>query len=80
MIFFILFSGEIYLAFFNLNPEKNVISAKVTDLAKVLPWKNLNGASCKYHEIWSGKSGLTKQLISIAVKGHGCALFVLLCD
>ncbi|GMJ13236.1 ARAPASE [Hibiscus trionum] len=71
--------GEIYLAFFNLNLEMTVISANLADVAKVLPWKNLKGVSCKYHEIWSGKSGVTKQLISIAVEKHGCSLFVLTC-
>ncbi|EOY00670.1 Melibiase family protein [Theobroma cacao] len=72
--------GEIYLAFFNLNPEKTMISANIADLAKVVMRKNLNGASCKYREIWSGKYGATKQLISIAVEMHGSALFVLLCE
>ncbi|XWS63741.1 hypothetical protein CRYUN_Cryun06bG0127700 [Craigia yunnanensis] len=72
--------GEIYLAFFNLNSEKTVISANVADLAKVLPRKDLNnGASCKYREIWSGKFGVTKQLISIAVEKHSSTLFVLHC-
>ncbi|XVF85070.1 hypothetical protein PTKIN_Ptkin17bG0088900 [Pterospermum kingtungense] len=72
--------GEIYLAFFNLNAEKNVISANVADFAKVLPWTNLNGTSCKYNEICSGKSGMTKDLISIAMERHNSALFVLLCN
>ncbi|XVE74933.1 hypothetical protein DITRI_Ditri12bG0058400 [Diplodiscus trichospermus] len=71
--------GEIYLAFFNLNQEKTVVSATIVDLAKVLPWKHLNGASCKYREIWSGEFGVTKQLISIAVERHGSSLFVLHC-
>ncbi|XP_022735632.1 uncharacterized protein LOC111289010 [Durio zibethinus] len=74
------FSVEIFLAFFNLNPEKDVISANIADLAKVLPWKILNGTSCKYDEIWSGNFGVAKQLISIAVERHSCTLFVLLCD
>ncbi|GMI75059.1 ARAPASE [Hibiscus trionum] len=71
--------GEIYLAFFNLNLEKTVISANLADVAKVFPWKTMKGVSCKYHEIWSGKSGVTEQLISIAVEQHGCSLFVLTC-
>ncbi|PPS14631.1 hypothetical protein GOBAR_AA05951 [Gossypium barbadense] len=72
--------GEIYLAIFNLNPKKTVISTNIADIGKVFPWKNMKGASCKYHEIWSGKSGVTKQMISIAVEKHGCSLFVLTCD
>ncbi|KAK8529364.1 hypothetical protein V6N13_102287 [Hibiscus sabdariffa] len=71
--------GEIYLAFFNLNSEKTVISANLADITKVFPWKNIKGASCKYHEIWSGESGVTEELISIAVEKHGCSLFVLTC-
>ncbi|KAL4364270.1 hypothetical protein GQ457_04G009720 [Hibiscus cannabinus] len=71
--------GEIYLAFFNLNSEKTVISANLADIAKVFPWKNIKGVSCKYHEIWSGESGATEELISIAVENHGCSLFVLTC-
>ncbi|KAK8481252.1 hypothetical protein V6N11_081675, partial [Hibiscus sabdariffa] len=71
--------GEIYLAFFNLNSEKTVISANLADIAKVFPWKNIKGVSCKYHEIWSGESGATEELISIAVEKHGCSLFVLTC-
>lgn len=72
--------GEIYVAFFNLNPEKTVISAKVSDMAKVFPGKNLNQTSCKGREIWSGKDfGVTKDSISMAVEIHGSALFVLNC-
>ncbi|XVF43883.1 hypothetical protein PTKIN_Ptkin02bG0076500 [Pterospermum kingtungense] len=71
--------GEIYLAFFNLNSEKTVISANIADIAKVLPRKNLNGPSCKYREIWSGRFGVTKQSISIAVETHSSTLFVLNC-
>ncbi|KAL4278498.1 hypothetical protein GQ457_03G008500 [Hibiscus cannabinus] len=71
--------GEIYLAFFNLNPQMTVISANLADVAKVFPWKSLKGVSCKYHEIWSGKSGVTKRWISIAVEKHGSSLFVLTC-
>ncbi|XP_048317876.2 uncharacterized protein LOC125418411 isoform X1 [Ziziphus jujuba] len=72
--------GEIYLAFFNLNAEKTVISASISDLAKALPGKNLNGASCKANEIWSGKDfGIISQSISTPVEIHGAALFVLNC-
>ncbi|KAJ9176302.1 hypothetical protein P3X46_011632 [Hevea brasiliensis] len=73
--------GEIYVAFFNLNPEKTVISAKILDMDKVFPVKNWNQTSCKCREAWSGKDfGVIKDSISIAVEIHGSALFVLKCD
>ncbi|PON40445.1 Glycoside hydrolase [Parasponia andersonii] len=72
--------GEVYVAFFNLNPVTTVISAKISDLAKALPSANLNESSCKYREVWSGKDyGVANQSISIAVETHGTALFVLNC-
>lgn len=81
MIILSYFLGEIYIAFFNLNPAKTVISAKISDLAKVLPGKNLNGTSCKCREVWSGKEiAVTDQTISMAVEIHGSVLFVLNCD
>ncbi|KAB1213152.1 hypothetical protein CJ030_MR5G015860 [Morella rubra] len=73
--------GEIYVALFNLNPQKTVISAKISDIAKVLPGKSLKEASCECREMWSGKDfGVTNQSISMEVEVHGCALFVLNCD
>ncbi|XP_057948798.1 uncharacterized protein LOC131144274 [Malania oleifera] len=73
--------GEIYVAFFNLNAEKTVISAKISDLAKVFPRRNFSGVSCNHSEVWSGQDfGVTQSLISIAVEIHGCALFVLNCN
>ncbi|KAI8528119.1 hypothetical protein RHMOL_Rhmol12G0126500 [Rhododendron molle] len=73
--------GEIYVAFFNLSPEKTVISAKISDLAKVLPDKNLSNASCFCKEVWSGEDlGEAKESISTAVETHGCALFALDCS
>ncbi|KAL5759970.1 hypothetical protein ACOSP7_018473 [Xanthoceras sorbifolium] len=72
--------GELYVAFFNLNTEKTVISTNISSLAKALPGKNLNRASCKCREVWSGKDyGVIKQSISTTVEKHGCALFVLNC-
>ncbi|KAI4345288.1 hypothetical protein L6164_012424 [Bauhinia variegata] len=71
--------GEIYLAFFNLDAVKTVISAKTSDLAKVLPSRNLN--SCKSTEIWSGKElQITQGTVSAAVEKHGSALIVLNCN
>ena len=80
MIILSAFLGEIYVAFFNLNPERTVISAKISDMAKVLPGKNFNGNSCQCKEVWSGNDiKVRKQTISRGVKAHGCALFVLKC-
>ncbi|KAF2282245.1 hypothetical protein GH714_043886 [Hevea brasiliensis] len=70
--------GEIYVAFFNLNPEKTIISAKISDMAKVFPGKNWNQTSCRCREVWSGKDfGVLKDSITMAVEMHGSALFVL---
>ncbi|XAR64480.1 Alpha-galactosidase [Bertholletia excelsa] len=72
--------GEIYVAFFNLNPQKTVISAKISDVAKVVH-KNLNQVSCRCKEVWSGKDlGEVNKTISMAVEAHGCALFILNCS
>ncbi|XP_010502554.1 PREDICTED: uncharacterized protein LOC104779848 [Camelina sativa] len=74
--------GEVYIAFFNLNQVKTTVSAKISDIAKALPnKKNLEGASCKSHELWSGKDfGPTKDSVSVQVEPHGPALFVLHCS
>jgi len=74
--------GEVYVAFFNLNQEKTKISAKISDIATALRGKkNLVGASCTSHELWSGKDfGPTKDSVSIQVEPHGPALFVLHCS
>ncbi|XP_061976096.1 alpha-galactosidase-like isoform X3 [Populus nigra] len=72
--------GEIYVALFNLNSEKTVISATISDLTKAFPGRNLNATSCYGREVWSGKDfGEIKDSISMEVEIHGCALFVLNC-
>ncbi|PIA51625.1 hypothetical protein AQUCO_01100466v1 [Aquilegia coerulea] len=73
--------GEIYLSFFNLSSRKMVISAKVSDLNRVHPWRSLHQGSCTYREVWTGKDyGVAKETISLAVAKHGCALLVLRCS
>ncbi|XP_021901280.1 probable alpha-galactosidase D isoform X2 [Carica papaya] len=68
----------IYVAFFNLEDGKRVISAKISDLATALPRAHLKGASCKCGEVWSGKDfGVVNDSMSMEVEAHGCALFVL---
>ncbi|XP_042496030.1 uncharacterized protein LOC122075167 isoform X2 [Macadamia integrifolia] len=72
--------GEIYLSFFNLSPDRMVISANIRDLDKVLPGRDLSKASCRYSEVFSGKDyGVAKQAISIDVEMHASALFILNC-
>lgn len=68
---------ETYVAFFNLNDDSTTISAKIDDLASVLPGRNLRG--CKATEIWSGTTTTTGDTLSAQVAGHGCALFVISC-
>ncbi|XP_020592593.1 uncharacterized protein LOC110033073 isoform X2 [Phalaenopsis equestris] len=73
--------GEIYLSFFNLNQGSTTISAKIGDLSKVLSSRLPTNSSCNCHEVWSGKDySLIEGTLSIAVNGHGCALFVLKCS
>ncbi|KAG5236188.1 alpha-galactosidase [Salix suchowensis] len=72
--------GEVYVALFNLNSEKTVISATISDLTGALPGRSLNATSCHGTEVWSGKDlGEIKDSISMEVEMHGCALFVLNC-
>ncbi|KAK4264966.1 hypothetical protein QN277_026077 [Acacia crassicarpa] len=69
--------GEVYVAFFNLNEQKTVISAKASDLAKVIPGTY---NACKCREVWSGKAISTRDgTLSAEVEMHGCALLVLDC-
>ncbi|KAF8015652.1 hypothetical protein BT93_H1238 [Corymbia citriodora subsp. variegata] len=72
-------SGEIFLAFFNLNSYDMTISALVSDLAKALPSRTVS--SCIGNEIWSGTKidRPTLDSVSISVQSHDCALYVLNC-
>ncbi|GAB4840477.1 hypothetical protein Ancab_021246 [Ancistrocladus abbreviatus] len=73
--------GEVYIAFFNLNTEKMLISTTTTNLARVLPGKRIIGFACKCREVWSGKEyNITGELISVEVEAHGSALFVVSCE
>lgn len=72
--------GEIYLAFFNLNPQSTTISAQISDIGKVVPGKDLRSAACKCSEVWSSQDlGTVTQTVSYTVEVHGAALFVLHC-
>ncbi|XP_073003671.1 uncharacterized protein [Typha latifolia] len=72
--------GEIYVSFFNLNDVRALISAKISDLTKVLGSSFFSKGSCNCTEIWSGRSlGLVRGKLSAMVEKHGCSLFVLSC-
>jgi hypothetical protein len=74
-----IYVGEVYVAFFNLCEQKAVISAKTSDLAKVLLGRDLS--SCKGSEVWSGSDiVITQGTLSAEVEMHGTALFVLNCN
>lgn len=73
-------SGEIYVAFFNLNAKRTVISAKLSDLTKAVHGKNVKTGTCKCREVWTEKDmGVLKETISMEVEMHGSALLVLNC-
>ncbi|CAI9093044.1 OLC1v1028446C2 [Oldenlandia corymbosa var. corymbosa] len=71
--------GEIYLAFFNLNPEAHTISTEISDIGKALPGGKVY-SDCKTTEVWTAKDfGVVTKMISMVVPPHGCALFTLHC-
>ncbi|KAK9707460.1 hypothetical protein RND81_07G198800 [Saponaria officinalis] len=68
--------GEIYLAFFNLNQAKTVISTQLSSLAVELPGVNL-GDSYKCVEVWSGEDcQIIDSSVLLDVEPHGAALLV----
>ncbi|TVT98296.1 hypothetical protein EJB05_56428 [Eragrostis curvula] len=72
--------GEIYLAFFNLDSKSRKISAKISDLGKVLGRKFVRKNLCSCTEVWSGKDfGLMKEEISGVVNPHGSMVFEIKC-
>lgn len=76
-ILFNTFSGEIYLAFFNLNNQVTEMSAKISDITKAI---QATSSKCTGREVWSGTNlGAINDSISMSIKAHGCALFVLNC-
>lgn len=73
-------TGQIYVAFFNLNDDWATITAQKSDLAKELPGTKLSTGSCKGTEAWSGQDlGIIGQTISFSVIPHGAAVIVLQC-
>ncbi|KAJ4808325.1 Alpha-galactosidase [Rhynchospora pubera] len=72
--------GEIYLAFFNLNPVATRITAKVSEVRDFIGNSFFREGSCNCTEVWSGKNiEPVRTTISATVNSHGCSLFVLTC-
>ncbi|KAI6694932.1 hypothetical protein NL676_022642 [Syzygium grande] len=73
-------SGEIYLAFFNLNQVDMVIATHVSNLAKGLPDRSVT--SCTSKEIWTDTDYIQPMNDTVAamVDSHDSALFVLNCN
>lgn len=75
-----MFTGEIYLSFFNLNSDTAIISAKIKDLAKSVPANYLGNGSCKCYEVWGAEyCRIRDETITKTLDGHGSALFLLIC-
>ncbi|OEL33034.1 hypothetical protein BAE44_0005946 [Dichanthelium oligosanthes] len=73
-------NGEIYLAFFNLDSTSRKMTARISDLAKVLRRTSLRKHLCSFTEVWSGKNfSLTKEEISAVVNPHGSMVFEIIC-
>lgn len=72
--------GEVYLAFFNLNRRKTVISAELSKVEDELPSVKF-GDSCRCTEVWTGQGcPMTGGSVSMGVDAHGAALLVLNCN
>lgn len=73
--------GEIYLAFFNLGDSTSrKITARISDLEKVLGTPFVRKQSCSATDVWSGRNlGLLKEEISAVVNPHGSVVFELKC-
>ncbi|CAI0390303.1 unnamed protein product [Linum tenue] len=73
-------ADEIYLAFFNLNNTRAMVSTVMSDIATALPWKRAV-RSCRGKEVWSRRNmGVMNHTLSMAVEAHGSAHFVLNCS
>ncbi|VFQ89976.1 unnamed protein product [Cuscuta campestris] len=72
--------GEIYVAFFNLKEALSEISTTTSDIAKALPERNLSHTlTCSGRELWTGKNIGPGKVLSMAIRAHGSALFILNC-
>lgn len=80
IIFFVFHgAGEIYLAFFNLDSASRKITARVSDLEKVVRRKMVRKHLCSCTEVWSGKSSSLVKRISAVVNSHGSMVFEIKC-
>uniref|UniRef100_A0ACD5Z1K3 Uncharacterized protein n=2 Tax=Avena sativa TaxID=4498 RepID=A0ACD5Z1K3_AVESA len=73
--------GEIYLAFFNLDDTMSRnITARISDLEKVLGTSFVRKHSCSCTDVWSGRNlGLLKEEVSALVNPHGSVVSELMC-
>uniref|UniRef100_A0A0E0JJK6 Alpha-galactosidase n=1 Tax=Oryza punctata TaxID=4537 RepID=A0A0E0JJK6_ORYPU len=72
--------GEIYLAFFNLDSTSRKITARISDLKRVLGSTFIRKDMCSCTEVWSGRNfGGLKEEISAVVKSHGSMVFEITC-
>lgn len=72
--------GEIYLAFFNLDSMSRKITARISDLEKVLGSTFIRKDTCSCTEVWSGRNfGRVEEEISVVVKSHGSMVFEITC-
>ncbi|KAG8051786.1 hypothetical protein GUJ93_ZPchr0001g30729 [Zizania palustris] len=74
--------GEIYLAFFNLDSISRKITARLSDLEKVLGrgFIRFRRSTCGCTDVWSGRNlGPVKEEISAVVNSHGSMVFEITC-
>uniref|UniRef100_J3L0I6 alpha-galactosidase n=1 Tax=Oryza brachyantha TaxID=4533 RepID=J3L0I6_ORYBR len=72
--------GEIYLAFFNTDSMSRNITARISDLRKVLGKKFIRKDTCSCTEVWSGRNfSFVKDEISAVVNSHGSMVFEITC-
>uniref|UniRef100_A0A0D9V1K8 Alpha-galactosidase n=1 Tax=Leersia perrieri TaxID=77586 RepID=A0A0D9V1K8_9ORYZ len=72
--------GEIYLAFFNTDSMSRKITARISDLKKVVGRTFIRKDTCSFSEVWSGRNfGPVKEEISAVVNSHGSMVFEITC-
>jgi hypothetical protein len=73
-------AGEIYMAFFNLDSTNRKLTARISDLEKVLGTSFVRKHSCSCTDVWSGRDlGLLNEEVSAVVNPHGSVVFELMC-
>lgn len=85
-------AGEIYIAFFNLGPNRLTISTELKDVLnmshirdemgkdKVIDNEHQLESKCSGFDVWNNQDlGVVTDKLVSDVQSHGCALFVLTC-